>query len=469
MRKKLLGLVTAWVAGAATSQAQYTNPPVPAMIPGGPNGSFAPQLAPGPGMLPPGADPRQMLPPNYQPTYPPPGPYAQTMYESPELARSGGGNNGPVAPRIWFKGDYLLMFLKPQPSNNVLATTGVPNVGADNGVLGEATTISLFGQENFSSNPASGFRLESGFWGGADQRIGLDVSAFYIPPVSSKFDASSGTNGSPLLGRPFFNTNDNVGTINGNTSGPDLAPISAPGFGTGNISINVTSQFWGIDPNLIVNLFRSEPGGSGWSLNFIAGYRYMRLQESILVRSNTVLAADTLYNNVNILAGSNVAVSDYFLTNNQFNGGQVGLETQASAGRWFFSATGKVAFGMTQRRITIEGSTSDGAANTFVGGVYANSANIGQYSSSQFAIATDVNGTLGFMLTPRLIGTVGYNFIFMGSVNRPGNSINSNIDPTTAPGVFAVGGVAPVGAPALQSKQDDFWMHGVNFGFIVKY
>jgi hypothetical protein len=460
--------------------AQYTNPPIPAMIQG-PNGAYAPQLNPGPGMIPPGADPSQMLPPNHQPVYPPPGPYAQTMYESPYPGGGGPGAGGPggggfdmpgpVAPRVWFKGDYLLMFLSPQPNTNVLVTTGLNNPGGttDNGVLGQPSTVSLFGQDNFHFPAASGFRLEGGFWGSDDQRIGASVSAFYIPPTSLQFYGQSGSNGSPLFGRPFNNINPNTATILGTTGGADNAIVSGAGFGTGNILAQVTSRFFGIDANAVVNLYRSEPGGNGCSFNLTAGYRYMQLQESILIQSNTLLTAAVNYNNIPIAAGSNVAVRDYFDTRNQFNGAQVGFETQATRGRWVFSAYGKFAAGVNNQQILIEGNTSDGGANNFVGGVYANSGNIGVYKSNTFAMGADANATIGYQFTPRLAGTIGYNFVYLSNVARPGNAINPNIDPTTAPGVPNTAAATPVGSPAFAINRDDFYMHGMNFGFSLTY
>lgn len=493
MRKKLFGaFVALTVAGAATAQtpfppyggqagSPYTNQPIPAMIPGGPNGAMVPQLNPGPGMIPPGADPSQMLPPNHQPVYPPPGPYGQTMYESPYPGGAGagsgyggGGAPGPVAPRVWFKGDYLLMFLKGQPSRTPLISTGLsdPGVG-QNGVLGQSSTIVLFGGDDFRFNPGSGFRLEGGFWGDDDQRVGASISSFYIPPTSQAFFSQSGTNGGLALGRPFFNINPNATTING-VAGPsgDIAPITQPGAASGNVIGKATTRFWGIDANAIVNLYRGDPAnGYGWSLNFLAGYRYMELQESILVQSNALLGADNTFNNVTILAGSNVAVRDYFATGNRFNGGQVGLESQANSGRWLFSAYGKVGFGVTSQRIQIEGTTSDGGANNFVGGVFANSTNIGTYTYSDFAITTDVNATIGYSFTPRLTGTIGYNFVFLGAVARPGDAINGNIDPVNSPGNPNIGTTTQggTGGGFIRPTRDDFYMHGLNFGFNLTF
>jgi hypothetical protein len=494
MRKKIFGAFAAMAVGAGAVSAQtpfppyggnagspYTNQPIPAMIPGGPNGAVLPQLNPGPGMIPPGADPAQMLPPNHQPVYPPPGPYAQTMYESPYTGGYGGGPGmeggipGPVAPRVWFKGDYLLMFLKPMPSNATLISTGLANPGgaSDNGVLGQPTTVPLFGQNNYEFNAVSGFRLEGGFWGTADQRLGASVSAIYIAPSSVGFGAASAANGSPLLGRPIFNNNPNTVTVNGTAGGNDIALVANPGVGSGNIFAQVTSRLFGIDANALLNLYRAEPGCgglAGWNLNFLTGYRYMELQESILVQSNTLLLAAVSYNNIVLPAGSNVGVQDSFSTLNRFNAGQVGLEASTQQGRWAFGMTGKAAFGVNTQRTVIQGGTTDYGANNFVGGVYANSSNIGTYISNKFAIGVDANATVGYMFTPRFMGTVGYNYVFLNNVVRAGNSLSQTVDPMTAPGYGSGGGVVPsVGSGAPNLMNDTFWMHGVNFGFSLTF
>ncbi len=479
MRKKILGAVAALSAVAGGALAQSPARPL-APTPLGTVGAFEggmrdsmvrpanaerfnePIPPPMPGMGDPGmgADPMMGL---GGPMYPPPGPYGQSPYEQPVL---GEGVFDATAPhRFYVEGQYLLLFPETHPTPTPLLTTSAP---ADFGRLGAGTTTSLAaGSRTLNLGTASGFRLNAGFLRAGDQRFGLDVGALYQTPVSNNTFARSSTQGIPLIARPFVNS------TNGAASS---LIVSAPNSVSGSALVRATTEFWGIEANAVYNLFRTTPGECRlWQLNVLGGYRYLELNEGLGVSSmSTVLSGVIPAGGLVVGPPTSLDVRDQFTTLNKFHGAQVGLQSQFTSGRWYVGLTGKAAFGGVGQRLSIDGSTAlaNPVARTgsvTLGGLYANASNIGNYKQDRFAIVTDLNASVGFHITSWLMGTVGYNFIHMSSAARPGNQFDGTVNPSLVPASGLFGTAGAINRPPVTVKDDDFFTHGLNFGFIVKY
>ena len=479
MRKKLLGTIAALVAGAGGALAQNApmrSTTVPVNVAPATNGMTDPSLMPAnrynepiPPVLPgmPGmGGPEGMDPGAGGPLpWPPPGPYGQTPYESPDLEDGLlGAAGGPV--RFYVDGSYLLMFPKSQPTNYPLLTTSAP---ADLGRVGQPTTSILAGVDGkLNIGTASGFRLNAGVWRGEDSRVGIEVGGLYISPVSYNNYVAGSVGGIPLLARPFVS----------DVSGLPISLItSSPGvIGSASSLVRATTSVWGVEANGLWNAYRTCPGECrSWNLNLLMGYRYFELSEKLHATSRgTVIQGNTIpYGGVLIGGDTTVEVRDEFTVMNKFHGGQVGFQSQFSSGRWYVGITGKVAFGLTNQRVDVMGTTSATNPTTFTGsttqgGLFANASNIGSYRQDNFGILTDANATFGYNFTSWLTGTVGYNFIHLSSVARPGNMYSGRVDPTLVP-LSASYGTGSTTTNAFSYKQDDFFVHGLNFGLIFRY
>ena len=160
------------------------------------------------------------------------------------------------------------------------------------------------------------------------------------------------------------------------------------------MNVDATSRFGGGDVNFLYNLYR----GNGWTVNLLAGYRYLELDESLTISANSNLFTTTTYtdNLGNVLAtatpGSSVMVIDQFNTRNEFNGGQIGAQPQYQRGRWFIGGAAKLAVGATHEEVTVNGSTTvfpvSGAPVPPIGGNYASLDN-GRYAMDRFAVAPE--------------------------------------------------------------------------------
>ena len=494
MRKKLLGAMAALVAGAGGTAAQSPtrgpaggrfgggdgavrpvqyNTPIPPRLPDGaglPSGlpeglGGPPGMAGGPDMGPGGP-----TGPGGEPQWPVPGPYMEQSWQKPPVDRAGllGGLGGSPtnAPTVWFDGQYLLMFPKSLPVGFPTVTTGAP---AGLGVIGTGTSSPLHGGSDLSLGMRSGFRLTAGFFRPQDHRLGLEVTGIYISPGSNDFFGRSSDNGIPVLTRPYFNT----------ATGRNAALIvSFPNFTAGSILSRATSEFWGIEANAVFNVFRSSADGMcPWTVNAIGGFRYASLEESLTVsQQSQLLPGNTApYAGITVAAPTSLLVQDSFTTSNRFYGGQLGLQWQMTLGRWYGGVTAKVGLGLVNQEVQIDGISGSsnptvavGSSTQTLGGLYANASNIGTYRDDRFGVPTDVNGTVGYNVTGYFTVTAGYNFIHLNTVARPTNQFSGAVDPALIP-TSGTYGATPVGTAPYSIKQTDYWMHGLNFGFIARY
>jgi hypothetical protein len=422
------------VAGSLPAQVPEQIPaPAPDPVPAGqsppPPPSTSTQL-PAPSPLPPPSyapPPGPNAPPS-PPYYPPPGPYGP--YGPPPGLYPPPGPPPWVVfdnitnPSFWIGLDGLVWWTKSQPLSVPLLTTGPGWEGASAGVPGMPGTTSL--DSPLNPGVTGGFRLLAGGWFNAAHTIGMDGSFFILAQQVSGFGAidRSGVGNfvinEPIVGAPF------------NTQ------VSAPGVESGDAIVRATTVFGGANVNLLGNLYRDN----GWMINLLGGYRYLQLDESLSITANSNLFTTTTYsdNMGDVLAtappGSSVTTFDQFRTRNQFNGGQIGFQCQylwrlVSIGGW-----AKLGIGDTYEEVTVNGNTTvypvNGSSVPLIGGNYA-TMQIGRYTANHFALAPEAELKIGYQLFPYLRAQIGYDFIFLSSVVRPGNQIDNTYDGVTHP------------------------------------
>jgi len=151
-------------------------------------------------------------------------------------------------------------------------------------------------------------------------------------------------------------------------------------------------------------------------------------------------------------------VLDHFGTRNQFSGGQVGAEFQYLGNCWFVGGSAKLAIGATHEVITIDGSTTifppNGPPVELTGGNFATQ-QIGRYVKNRFALAPEAQLKVGYQITPCISAQIGYDFLYLTSVVRPGNQIDNNHE-----------GVGHPGVPFVNSS---YWAQGLNLGLEFRF
>ncbi len=352
--------------------------------------------------------------------------------------------------RLWFREEYLVWW--PQGSFMPPAATtspqGTPQAQA--GVLGQDTSV-LFGNSDINNNARSGGRFAVGTWLGCERRWGVEGIYTMLGKETDEFVLAS--DGDPILARPFFN-------IEGGQQGNDAALLAYPGIVRGGTTLWATSRFQGIE--LLFRRGMFTQGDNQISLLF--GYRYNRLDDGLRMQ-DALVSTDALSG---FAAGTTLTSFDQFDAQNKFSGAELGVIGQMQHERWSLEASMKLAFGSTNARVTIDGSTTTTVVGqapvVTAGGLLAQSTNIGVYRQNDFTMVPEMGVTLGYDLTCRLRLTAGYSFIYWSRVARSADQIDMNLNLSQQAGNL-------VGAPrpAFQWNMSDLWVQGLNFGVNYRF
>lgn len=353
--------------------------------------------------------------------------------------------------KIWARGEYLLWWLKgsPLPPLVTLSVDGTPREEA--GVLGQPGTRVLFGNERVNDDERSGGRFTIGGWLDKRQKFGLEGSFFFLENGSANFLANSP--GSPILARPFFNTQLNQ---------QDSQLVSFPDLLSGAVSVRAnTANFLGAGALFRANICR----GCCYRVDVLGGYRFLQLDEEIDIdESLTVTTVNPI-----IPVGTRFLVADGFNTDNQFHGGDLGIAIELRRGRWFLDLTGKCALGATVSTAEVQGNTlvilPDGTQTANVGGLLGQNSNIGRYHRNHFAVVPEVNVNVGVQATKHLRAFAGYTFLYWSDVARAGDQIDLRVNPTQIPPGTLVGPAEP----RFEFRSSDFWAQGFSGGLEFRY
>jgi len=439
MRIRILTIVAIVLSTTVVAFAEDVNPP-PGFIPG--QDSDAAPGAATPRFLPyQDTTPRQDVFPDQNQTYQAPAnPY--TPYGPP----AGQVLPGPVLfppdvtpfPRVWFGAEALYWWTKDSPLPVPLVTDGGGSV--------------LIGNQDISFPGRGGARLNFGFSLDAEQTWAFEAGYFFLASTSvSQSVFSDGSPGSAQLNFPF---------IDSTTSQPSSSPISNPGSWAGDATVTVQTFLQGADANLLKNLYNV----SGVRFDMLGGFRWLNLQERLTFTTDSPdlppVGPDLFH------------TFDRFSTNNNFYGAQLGARVSYDNSRLFMNAMGKLALGATVENVGINGGTFSNVNGPFMsapGGYLTQPSNIGNYSRSQFAVIPEVNLNFGIHMTPWASFVVGYSFLYVSSVARPGDQIDPVINPNTSPAIGGNFSGASASHPAVNIRDTDFWAQGLNFSLQFRY
>jgi Putative beta barrel porin-7 (BBP7) len=226
------------------------------------------------------------------------------------------------------------------------------------------------------------------------------------------------------------------------------------------VAVKTTDDLWGVEGNIRYPICC----GCDWKVDFLGGFRFLQLEEGLMITEN-LNVPQPLTTGV-----GNIIVVDNFHTRNEFYGGQIGIDAEWRWRRWFLGGTGKLAIGDMHQMVDIDGATTfvNGPnPGTARGGFLAlPGANLGTYTRDTFAVVPELGLKVGFYLTERLRFSVGYSVLYASSVVRPGDQIDTNINPSYIPRNGPPQG--PV-LPAFAFKATDFYAQGVNFALEWRY
>ncbi len=495
MRKRFLSSLAAVVAGAGAACGQSSLPPIERM---GPAPSATLPVAvqtgvvdPEPIAPPPGANvpPSLPMPPEAMLTVPSPlgtpmipsgmlptGPtlgsgigtlvsetpgfFGGQACDAPDGTASGGRYPGIHCLKIDI--EWLLWFLESQNASPPLLTTGSP---VSQGILGFPTTQVLAGGQGM--NAQNGFRGTVDYWCGPTKRWGLQGSVLVLENQNQIVDVASDFTGIPVLARPYIDSTTGFGSS---------LLIAFPQLAYGRGTIQIGTQLYGAEGNVLVNLYRGLPEKHSWNLNFLAGFRYLELYDRLYASQSTDLLPgnNAQFAGLSVAGPANITVTDLFETRNSFYGGQLGVISDFKFGRWSVTGAGKVAFGSSVQQLDISGQSTLASRVSRVsaavqGGLLANAGNIGRYRIDEFTVLPELSLNVGYDLCRGVRAFIGYNLLYMPNVVRPLDQVNMMVNSSLVPTSPNYGRVGFVPVSQLPLVQDNLWISGMNLGLSFRY
>lgn len=395
------------------------------------------------------------------------------------------------AEQWWLENDYLLWTTKKADLLVPLVTSASledPLPGA----LGQPGTKILLGNKNIDKRWRNGFRVALGGWTGSCQRLGMEVSFLMLPKTSHQQSIhTSGEPGSLNVAVPIYDVTGLWGLngVPGETVFILPGPLFGPGF-KGRFSLKMSSVLIGSELNALVKLMN----GSKFKIDFIGGFRWLQLQESLHFIGKTA----ALPNAPNAIGFYNF--KDSFITNNNFYGPQIGLKVDYTMYRWCLKGFSKIALGCMNQKVKIEGKSQTSNGNLFymtnntgnkilAGGLFSEPTNHGSHHRNEFAAAFETGVNLSYQFSYCFEINVGYNFLWLNQLCRPGEQIDRKINPTQTvlsqasrdsvgigpdkPVPFGDSTSAPLPAgperPKFRHRSTDFWAQGLSVSLDFKF
>jgi len=331
----------------------------------------------------------------------------------------------------------------------------VPFPIVTDGLYGEAGTKVLLGDEPLSTGSHHGARLAIAH--AISDRLGIEGSVFGLQSRSAAAGvASSGEIGSIDLILPY------VDAATGEEAGSELSQSQ---IYRGSAREDVRDRLRGAE----LDLRWTFAAGGAWRLDLLGGVRHLDFSERwTLFTESPYLPA---------FAPDVWQTTDRFDSRNRFYGVQAGLRANVESGRFVAAAALRLAAGTMRQSTRVDGFlvtndfTSFGDTQTFVGGYFAQPSNIGTHSRNRFAMVPEASLDLGYRVTDSATLSLGYDFMQVGKVQRPGNQVGRTIDTTQSTSFTEEPSPTPAGAsqPDFRHRDSSLRVQGVNLRFSLTF
>lgn len=343
---------------------------------------------------------------------------------------------------VFGSAEYLIWWAKGTPLPP-LVTTSPPGTGG--GELDDPDTVVLFGNELGGEDAQSGGRATFGKWIDADHNVAAAMRFYGTLGDQDSFFIES--TGDPLLSRPFFNVLTGL---------QDVFPIAEPGVTEGNITVDYRNHnFMGAEAYLQFMMHRE----CRRRVDLLVGYHFLRMDDALTINSfNTITEIGGP-----LPQGTTFDLTDRFLTQNEFHGGEFGFKGKMARGAWSFDGLVKVSLGSQRQQIATVGEGEifipPGPAAPLNGGLLALPTNIGQFERNRFVWIPEASLNLTYHHSPCVNFHVGYNIIWLSEAVTAGDQIDLSLNLSQQGGVL----VGPP-RPAVLFRERDYWFQGINLG-----
>jgi hypothetical protein len=435
-------------------------------------------------------------------------PYAEEHGAGPSGPPSGYAprdvpDNWPPPYRVWVSGDFLVWKIRSAPLPPLAATVpfGLLQVTTQNVIentqgqvigLGPPTTTltdfrlastsTLAGGNSVNLGEQFGGRFTVGAWLDPEESLGLEGTAFFITRRTDGFNSTTGnsinqsTFALPATTDVFVQTTT-ITTTNGTTQTTTTNTLvnSFTAFivrqATNEVVGTASTEMWGAELNA-----RCASPSLG-AVSGLVGFRYLDFRENLQIHDSTQLFlpagfSDTnqfgLPLDTNLPTNLTFTTADVIRTHNNFYGGQIGLDLDMYVGRLFADIRAKAALGVMNENVNIFGVSALPTGGVAPGGLLSSPLDQGSHSRNQIAFVPEINVKVGYQLLPSLRAYVGYDFLWLSNVVRPGDQTGISSSGVTATVAGTTQQIA-VSQPSFRFKTSDVTINGINFGLEFRY
>ena len=390
-------------------------------------------------MLPPGSPPAAQpvhapspedseLPPWAQQT----APVEETHWQRLHRWIAGEFEDEPVPAHVWFKAEYVFAWIRSDHTPPLL-TTGL-TTDTSPGALGLPFTKGIV-PTDVNYEDRGGMRITLGT--ALNDAWTIEGSYLFLDGRKPEFMVTSP--GTPVVARPFFNVNAGI---------QDSSLTTYPGLLSGSAEVRDYSYLEGAELNLRTDLWCSDC----FRVHGLVGARWLNLREGLDITEfgNVTLAGP--------LNGLPIGDRDSFRARNDFYGGQLGLDTEFEYLHFKFDVFGKCAIGDMMQQARVQGGTD--LFGTFIpGGLLAVSSNMGTYSRDRLGIVPEAGFKIERPIGRHASFFVGYSFLYMNDVLRPGSMVDTNVNVNLVPTSATFGAAGGPARPTFRFQDNEFWVH----------
>jgi hypothetical protein len=364
--------------------------------------------------------------------------------------------------RLWVDAEYLLWATSAVGLPALATASPAGTDPGDVGVLGAPDTRIAFGNGEADGPMRSGGRITAGYWWEPSQQRGIEAGWFGLTNATESTRLAT-EGGSPWLARPYRDATDGLQAA---------VVVPPPGTIPDDVSLleqtivaRQTAAFSGVDV-----LYRHAIASERFHRRYlVGGWRFFMLEDKLTVSQEAVISTGSPGG----LPTETLSASDSFRSLSLFNGAEFGLVERWWRGRTSLEVVGRVALGGSTISTTIDGgtvvseTTGEGTVVTdsFDGGLLALPTNIGYDKQSLFAAAGEFGIAADYALWSQCRLSLGYTLIWLTTVGRAADQVDSTINPSQLGG----GSLDGPADPSFRLRTSDFWAQGVTIGLEYQF
>lgn len=348
--------------------------------------------------------------------------------------------------------DFLMWWIRGADVPALVTTSPDGTLRDDAGVMGLPPTSVLFGNDQIGTEFRPGVRVNAARRFDSSSSMSAYLNAFYLGSDTGQNDYQAGSNGSPILARPFLNAGSGL---------EDSELVAFPNILAGSVAVDSFSELYGGGLGI---QHEGELGRNAhWRLS--SGYRFLRFRDAIGIREDLV---STDAGGV-IPLDTEFVVNDRFAADSRYHAMNVGLNVGKSFSRWEIEASANLGLGAMNRRLQITGQTDVTIpalpTTTTAGGLLAQPTNIGTYRSSRFTAVPEWRLKAQRRLCDFAAIGISYDLMLVPNVWRASEQIDRTVNDSQIGGGALVGAARP--APILASQT--LWAQGISLSLDINW